>query len=139
MVPGSAPQLPVFRGAARYSLELDVGLVQEVGVEEPAEEEVQAGGSRGEAQKEGGGGAQSNVGSIQPPCALPCPRISPHSLELGLCRYLTWSFWGLLKDSPQARHQHHLRLRCDPAQLPTSSVGYFMSASIWEQLCTTKA
>lgn len=68
MVPGSAPQVPVSRGAAQYSLELDVGLVQKVGVEEPAEEEVQAGGSRGEAQKEGG--VQSNVGSIQPPCVI---------------------------------------------------------------------
>lgn len=59
-------------GAPGYSLELDISLVQKVGVEEPAEKKVQAGaGRRGATQREGE--LQSDVGDTQRVCALPCP------------------------------------------------------------------
>lgn len=51
LVLGSALQVPKFWGEGLYSLELDVGLVQKVGVKEPAEEEVQAGWNKGAAQE----------------------------------------------------------------------------------------
>lgn len=47
------PTRPGGLGAPWYSLELDISLVQKVGVKEPTEKKVQAGGGRrGAAQKE---------------------------------------------------------------------------------------
>lgn len=57
-------------GASCYSLELDFSLIQKVGVEEPAEKQVQAGGDRrGAAQTEGE--LQSNMRDTQPSQAFP--------------------------------------------------------------------
>lgn len=60
-------------GASCYSLELDFSLIQKVGVEEPAEKQVQAGGKRrGAAQIDGE--LQRDVRDTQQARAFfPCP------------------------------------------------------------------
>lgn len=51
MALGSALQALKFWGEGFYSLELDVSLVQKVGVKEPTEEEIQARRNKGAAQE----------------------------------------------------------------------------------------
>lgn len=103
---GSALQALKFWGEGLYSLELDVGLVQKVGVKKPTEEEVQAGGYKGAAQK---GDTEPCGGHIACTClALPWAQITLTGAKIMQIPDLV--FWDLLKDLTQDRHQQHLKL-----------------------------